>query len=216
MKLSHLAGAAALFGATLAGSAQATTINFSSLSPGTVVSNQFAGVSFAVVGGPGPDGSPVVDLFEGGTPALLNSTTDDYPSNAYLAITFAAPASNVSFGFANFGTPSFDGGGEAAPPLLKAPTVRGESNWAAFDESNTLIGSGFLWELQNFEQVQVGSNVSFLYITNGTDGSDSWIFGISQLNFNGAVPEPGSWAMMILGFGAIGSAMRRRQVALAA
>ncbi len=33
------------------------------------------------------------------------------------------------------------------------------------------------------------------------------------LNFNltAAVPEPGTWAMMILGFGAVGGAMRRRQ-----
>jgi hypothetical protein len=216
MKLSHIAGTAALFGATLAGSAQATTINFSALSQGTVVSNQFSGVTFAVSGGPGPDGSPVADSFEGENTALLNSTTNDYPSNAFLTITFTAPASNVSFGYNNFGTPSFDGGGEAAPPLLKAPTIRGESNWAAYDELNTLIGSGFIWEIQDFSLVQVGSNVSSLVITNGTDGNDSWVFGISQLNFNGAVPEPGSWAMMILGFGAIGVTMRRRQAAFAA
>jgi len=27
----------------------------------------------------------------------------------------------------------------------------------------------------------------------------------------GAVPEPATWAMMLLGFGAVGFAMRRRQ-----
>jgi hypothetical protein len=37
-----------------------------------------------------------------------------------------------------------------------------------------------------------------------------------QLNNTGAVPEPATWAMMLLGFGAIGGAMRRRQRALAA
>jgi len=31
------------------------------------------------------------------------------------------------------------------------------------------------------------------------------------LNVSGAVPEPGTWAMMLLGFGAIGIAMRRRK-----
>jgi hypothetical protein len=30
-------------------------------------------------------------------------------------------------------------------------------------------------------------------------------------NGNGAVPEPASWALMMIGFGAIGSAMRSRR-----
>ena len=43
--------------------------------------------------------------------------------------------------------------------------------------------------------------------------------GLSEVRFTGsAVPEPATWAMMILGFGAAGAAMRnnrRRQAALA-
>jgi hypothetical protein len=35
-------------------------------------------------------------------------------------------------------------------------------------------------------------------------------------NLNAAVPEPATWAMMILGFGLAGATMRRRRVALAA
>ena len=34
-----------------------------------------------------------------------------------------------------------------------------------------------------------------------------------DLNLVGSVPEPGTWAMMLLGFGAIGFAMRRRKPA---
>ena len=37
---------------------------------------------------------------------------------------------------------------------------------------------------------------------------------IVSLNFS-AVPEPGTWGMMIVGFGALGLAMRRRQPAIA-
>jgi hypothetical protein len=42
----------------------------------------------------------------------------------------------------------------------------------------------------------------------GTRGSDS-IFG-GHIDFS-AVPEPGTWAMMLLGFGAIGWQLRRRR-----
>ena len=44
------------------------------------------------------------------------------------------------------------------------------------------------------------------------------VVGSPTLNFGsvsvpGAVPEPGTWAMMLLGFGALGMAMRRKQAA---
>lgn len=45
-------------------------------------------------------------------------------------------------------------------------------------------------------------------------GSDeSWGWDAINITYNaGAVPEPGSWALMILGFGVVGSAMRRHKV----
>nr|WP_314447199.1 PEPxxWA-CTERM sorting domain-containing protein [uncultured Sphingomonas sp.] len=36
-------------------------------------------------------------------------------------------------------------------------------------------------------------------------------FGSRSFNFAAAVPEPGTWAMMLLGFGGIGAAMRRQR-----
>lgn len=45
--------------------------------------------------------------------------------------------------------------------------------------------------------------------TAGRTGFDNITFGSDVPN---AVPEPGTWAMMLLGFGAIGFAMRRRMV----
>jgi hypothetical protein len=215
MKIMHLA-AAALLG-SFAAAAGATTIDFSALEQGTVVSNQFAGVVFTVSGGPGPDGAPVVDSFEGLETALLNSTTDNYPSNTFLTMVFTSPASNVSFRFNNFGFPEDEGGCEECArigPL--AGGGRGFSSWTAYDPSDNIIGGGDIFGIQDFSSVFVGSNVSTLVITNGNNVSDSWIFGVSSLSFNGAIPEPGSWAMMILGFGAIGTALRRRQAALPA
>lgn len=47
-------------------------------------------------------------------------------------------------------------------------------------------------------------------------GPDAFDVGIDNINFEVTpVPEPSTWAMMILGFGAAGSMIRRRRVALA-
>jgi hypothetical protein len=60
------------------------------------------------------------------------------------------------------------------------------------------------------------SNRFTLYEYLGTDGTGSWATNgtnaMSHIVFfgtPGAVPEPATWAMMLLGFGAVGSAMRR-------
>ena len=43
----------------------------------------------------------------------------------------------------------------------------------------------------------------------GTLGS--WTLTLTGSTVEGPVPEPGTWAMLILGFGAVGGAMRRRR-----
>ena len=45
--------------------------------------------------------------------------------------------------------------------------------------------------------------------TAGQTGYDNITFGSATPG--GAVPEPGTWAMMLMGFGAVGFAMRRRR-----
>ncbi|MBL8554380.1 MAG: PEPxxWA-CTERM sorting domain-containing protein [Phenylobacterium sp.] len=59
------------------------------------------------------------------------------------------------------------------------------------------------------------------------DGGASWtpsyaenvVHGVAVALYDtpvgGAVPEPGAWALMILGFGAAGAALRRRRIAMA-
>ena len=54
-----------------------------------------------------------------------------------------------------------------------------------------------------------GANVAGISLTsNGTNAFETDNYAIN------AVPEPGTWAMMLLGFGALGFAMRRRKSAL--
>jgi len=64
------------------------------------------------------------------------------------------------------------------------------------------------------------NSTTYIFRTNATDFDSSGFFGIidgSTLNgrtfqpVGSAVPEPGTWAMMLLGFGAIGFSMRRRR-----
>lgn len=66
-----------------------------------------------------------------------------------------------------------------------------------------LIGTNFAgpaWNTGNLELLYWDSN--------GSDNAGDISF---QINSAGAVPEPGTWAMMLLGFGAIGFGMRRRK-----
>ena len=55
--------------------------------------------------------------------------------------------------------------------------------------------------------LQIGADGAF-YVTQFSASP-----GVGQVLRIAAVPEPASWAMMILGFGAIGMAARRRRLA---
>jgi len=78
-----------------------------------------------------------------------------------------------------------------------------------------LSGSGFTLE---YYAVKYGTQFT-LYEYLGTDGTGSWVTngknGMSHIAFFGSptpppgVPEPATWAMMLLGFGAAGTALRR-------
>ena len=74
------------------------------------------------------------------------------------------------------------------------------------------------WNIEYYA-VKAGSEF-VLYEYLGTDGTGNWAVGgrngMSHIAFFGTpgtteAPEPGTWAMMLLGFGAVGGAMRRRR-----
>lgn len=52
-----------------------------------------------------------------------------------------------------------------------------------------------------------GPNTTLSISSTGTFGVDAIL---DNLSVSGAVPEPATWALMIMGFGAVGGAMRRR------
>jgi hypothetical protein len=60
-----------------------------------------------------------------------------------------------------------------------------------------------------------GDQVAFFARWSGANDGPESFFLVAAPGGTGAVPEPATWAMMILGFGAAGSVMRRRRAALA-
>ena len=64
-------------------------------------------------------------------------------------------------------------------------------------------GAGFFSVNDNFYGINLATGGASLIGGLGTQG----ITGITI----GAVPEPGTWAMMLLGFGGMGLAVRRRR-----
>ena len=192
--------AAALLTGLLAGSAGATTIDFSAMADGTMLTNQIPGVVFSLQGGPDASGSPLVSsVWSGGVIELNNSNSGLYPSASILDIAFTSGTAGISFNYNNYGDNS--------------------GFYTAYDASYNVVSTGFLGDLSDdsgsFYLVHVaGSGIVDLKIDNDY-GGDDWVFGLRSLSF-GAVPEPASWALMIGGFGMVGAKLRRRRAAAAA
>ena len=153
-----------------AGAFAQTIIDFSTLSPGTQVTTQYAplGVTFAtqdgrVFGAPAIGGSPYL----GG---LSNSPTGIYPTTNSLNFNFTSPASIQSFVFNNYGN-------------------NGVSTYSAFSSNGTLLGTGNLGSLSNvYSPTLISlnlSNVALLQFSNGQGLGQNWEFVVDSLSFNG-------------------------------
>jgi hypothetical protein len=165
--------------------------------------------------------------------------TNDLVNSFYNGGTSSSGASGPNLGVNFTGFQTTTGFGETSPPNLAfnaggpafADTTFGFTGFsftAGFFQpgtvnvfsglggTGTLLGSlsGLLGDpnafaLQTITFTGVGRSVTFV----GTDAT----LGVDDFNFtlagggNGGVPEPATWAMMLIGFGIVGVSMRRRQ-----
>jgi len=141
---------------------------------------------------------------------------------------------------AGFWGTGFDGADVAAYPILEyVEATSGPGNFRAYEVTTgnwldlglpggfaydswytldiTLAGGMFTYTVgdQSVSTNANGATSIGNVILQGHNTSDGVDYSVRWDNFN-AVPEPGTWALMILGFGLTGAAMRRRRVALAA
>ena len=202
--LSQPASAAVLYdNGPLNGAVDAFTINY-----GYAVSDSFtlthaatvAGVNFGVWSQPG-DTMSAIDW------AITANASDYNPADAIGIGTAAVTTNftgNLGFGYYSLAVDNFSTGsvnlaaGTYYLVLQNAATNSGNPiYWDESDGASSASDSG-IGNLANFSRANVTGSESFQILS-------------------GAVPEPSTWAMMMVGFGGLGAAMRsRRKMVVAA
>jgi hypothetical protein len=191
-----LAGASAmtLLATVPVANAATYTLDFSTLPFFTPVASGPGPLdSISMYGGPVSGGTPVTGSFY--TASLGNSPTGEYPTSTGIDFSFSSPVKDVSFTFNNFG-----------------------ANYASYWQTNTGASGnigGLPWS-GSFSLVSVSGTLTDLKVSNGEGGNFNWEYGIGQISYTTAVPEPATWALIMSGFGGmalLGYLRRHRPVA---
>jgi hypothetical protein len=171
------------------------------------------------------------------TSGVLNSSTTEAglsPGDIEAGVTYSVPLPGSGFFF------NIDAGGGFAGGFLdglviggdrKTLTVDFDSAQGAFGfDTNTLMGTAFSIRIFGtsgllYDETLAVSGPAFFGFASSemnilsaeiAGNAASFSFALDNFTFNGgpvsgAIPEPSTWAMMILGFGTAGSLMRRRR-----
>jgi len=162
----------------------------------------------------------------GSNALILNGKT--LPPGDPNSTAWAQTATGVGAGHYTFSFDAYDvccnanfGGFNAASLLTLSYSLNGGStlNAATIDTSTTVFetapGSGHYHVTGSFDLGQSGDiKVSLLNWAGAPGGND---FAVDNISVAGGVPEPATWAMMLVGFGGLGAMLRanRRRMASA-
>jgi len=185
-----------------AGSAMAATIDFESTAVGTYTGLTYGDVAISFLDGSGsfevqqqaPDDAPVSGH------VLISFFTN--PGAGAFQATFAGGASAVSISVADY-----------------SPSDVDEVHLRAYDAFDNLLDTAFFLipESGPGTTLSVSSATSIARVEWNETGDFAGALYWDNLTYTAfdAVPEPSTWAMMLLGFAAVGAGLRRRQNALA-
>lgn len=170
------------------------------------------------------DASVMINISEVGTNVTLTASGTFDQALATIQATGHSFGQQVfpSFGFAGFGTQS-----PVQVYALSGPSNFGSGNFSSTVDVNSGLGIGlnarsriFFISSSYLNNSQISSSGvisnSTLASVGFTPGVYNFLIGGNALTVNispgtGAVPEPGTWAMMLLGFSGIGYSIRRRR-----
>ncbi|VXC42585.1 PEPxxWA-CTERM sorting domain-containing protein [Sphingomonas sp. 8AM] len=116
--------------------------------------------------------------------SLLGDVANAYTQNPFIQF---GSASNIIF--------SFDNASVTRSPLGTSVTITGQGVFSNGVAADTTAG---MFSLATSSQNGMSSDVNFTFTSNASA-------------ITSAVPEPGTWAMMLVGFAMVGAAVRKRR-----
>jgi hypothetical protein len=137
------------------------------------------------------------DFFAGNGGYVDLDGSNNVPGTLRTIASFAAGTYNLNF----------DLGGNARGDVDKTTVI----TLGDFSQSITLSSSASL-ATQSFTFTTTGGQLSFTDLAGGNPNIGNILDNVSL----SAAPEPATWAMMLVGFGGMGAAMRRRRAVAAA
>ena len=184
---------------SLVAPAQADVINFDALAEGDVVTTQFSGVTFSSQTGLQILVTAQAGAFGTSLPNFICTGAESISCLGAVYVDFASAVSGLTF-------------------LAVGDDNRGDIGDVRVFAGALLLGTVDIFGDANpYGPPQLVDLSAFLGVTRiEIANTDAFGLGFDDFSFDasdGAVPEPSTWAMMLLGFGAVGYGMRRRKVA---
>lgn len=151
------------------------------------------------------------------TPANITGFTKLYgPTGTVAYSTVANPFGSLSNFLASSGSVAGYGWGSLYTFASDSGSYGGQTLTITHDDGVSVYVNGSTTALAGFTAGPTSAITESIVLPTGTTsyviayGRENGSPSVLQLSLSGAVPEPATWAMMVLGFGIVGYSMRRR------